>query len=461
MNSSNVLTDQQYIKFRNLINERLGLHFPSKKRRDLERAIMGAFSQSTTSSLDEYCDLLAIASKDNREMQRLVALATVGETYFYRDRKQFDLLRTTILPQLINARSATTRQLRLWSAGCATGEEPYTLAMVVKELIPLTEFWDIHILGTDINDKALNKALSAAYGSWSFRSNDGHSLLDKYFEKHGREYRVKDEIKKLVKIEYLNLSESLYPAAYTGTDNLDLIIFRNVAIYFSPETTDAIARRMVACLAEGGWILTGASDPTLSKIENLVLRDFDGCFIYQKTSAPQLAIAPVKITAPPELPVSEIRRRDSLEEVAALVDQGKPEEAISLLRQDTDSSKDSARACYMIAKLEADSGNLTEAKRQCELAVENNKLMIEAHYLLAIVCQELGDDEGAIAALKKSIYINRTFAEAYVCLGSIYRRLGKEQQAGKAFANASRILEDRHAESLVTLPGSHEASLRR
>jgi len=414
---------------------------------------MGAFSQSTTSSLDEYCDMLAIASKDNREMQRLVALATVGETYFYRDRKQFDLLRTTILPQLITARSTTTRKLRLWSAGCASGEEPYTLAMVVKELIPLTEFWDIHILGTDINDKALKKARAAAYGSWSFRSNDGHNLLDKYFEKHGREYRVRDEIKKLVKVEYLNLSEGLFPAAYTGTDNLDLIIFRNVAIYFSAATTDAIAQRMVACLAEGGWILTGASDPTLSKIENLILRDFDGCFIYQKVSASQPTLAPVKIAAPPELPASKAGRCDSLEEVAVLVDQGKPEEAISLLRQGTDSGKDSARACYMIAKLEADSGNLAEAKRQCGLAVENNKLMIEAHYLMAVVCQELGDDEGAIAALKKSIYINRTFAEAYVCLGSIYRRLGKEQQAGKAFANASRILEDRHVESLVSQSG--------
>lgn len=425
---------------------------------------MGAFSQSSTASLDEYFDLLAIASKENREMQRLVALATVGETYFYRDYKQFDLLRTTILPQLINSRSTTSRELRLWSAGCASGEEPYTLAMIVKELIPLTEFWNIHILGTDINEKALKKARVASYGSWSFRSNDGHRLLDKYFDKRGREYHVKDEIKKLVNVEYLNLNDGLYPAPFSGTDNLDLIIFRNVAIYFSAETTHAIAQRMVSCLAEGGWILTGASDPSLSRMDNLVLRDFDGCFIYQKESssrspakaAPLPLCSSAVIAEKFEPTPGNIARMDSLEEAAALVDQGQPDEAIDLLRQGSDSGKGSARACYMIAKLEADAGNLTEAKRQCELAVENNKLMVEAHYLMGIVCQELGDDESAIAALKKSIYINRTFAEAYVCLGSIYRRLGKEQQAGKAFANASRILEDRHVESLVAIPARQE-----
>ncbi len=225
----------------------------------------------------EYLDQLKNRSSNSSLLADLVAEITIGESYFFRDKNQMSLLENKLLPQLIKRKSQDFT-LKIWSAGCSSGEEIYTIAMLLTEILPNIDIWDLYLLGTDINAAALQKATAGIYGQWPMRSIP-EEYKQRYFLKDDRTYILSPEIRDLVQFKYLNLCDDSYPSIINGIFEVDLILCRNVLIYFDNELVAKIMKKMSACMAEKAYLLLGASDPIVTAGTNLVFHH-DGAIYF-------------------------------------------------------------------------------------------------------------------------------------------------------------------------------------
>lgn len=271
------LSDELYEQFRDLVQSRCGLAYPERKRADLAhglRLVLNATRHPDFASL--YADALA----GGAAWEAIVAHLTIGETYFFRNQPQFDALRQRIIPDVLQRR-ASIRSLRVWSAGCATGEEPYSVAMLLHEMLPRQEPWTTTILATDINPQFLARARDGLYGNWSFRDTPDE-LRERFFQPEHSRWRLAPFIREMVNFTRLNLVEPCYPAIINGTYGQDLIICRNVTIYFDEPTTRQIIERFYAALFPGGWLIVGHAEPQVHMYENFEVHNFPHTVVYRK-----------------------------------------------------------------------------------------------------------------------------------------------------------------------------------
>jgi chemotaxis protein methyltransferase CheR len=198
--------------------------------------------------------------QEGQQMELLAELQskfTVSETHFYRVAPQIEALRMVVLPELI-ARGNQQRQLRFWSAGCSSGEEVYTLLMLLEEIG--VEGWDVRVLGTDINLPVLELARTGIYGHWSFRDTP-LAAVERFFRASGGKYRVRNDLRSRAVFEIQNLLEP-----YPTEQSFDLILCRNVTIYFSPQTAQSVYEKLATQLLPGGWLILGPSDPPMQPV---------------------------------------------------------------------------------------------------------------------------------------------------------------------------------------------------
>ena len=214
--------------------ERLGLHFPAERWPDLLRGVTAAARASGAHDVDDFAQRLLGAAPDAAPLHALAEALTVGETYFFREPRSFEVLADEILPPLIDARRAGSRQLRLWSAGCCTGEEAYSLAIMLDRLLPDLDDWQVTILATDVNRRFLQKAARAEYGEWSFRDAPPW-LKSRYFTAGRRGHALAPRIRRMVRFAALNLVDLRFPLK-GDTAAMDVILCRNVLMYFPPPT---------------------------------------------------------------------------------------------------------------------------------------------------------------------------------------------------------------------------------
>ncbi len=502
-----------YLRFRDLVLERSGLHFPDKKRTDLEAGVLKALNASPLAqngaySLDDYYSLLRDKTNPTglTEMDRLIRALTIGETHFFRDQAQFDALATRILPTIINRKRASAEavgigiqpQLRLWSAGCATGEEAYSLAILLKELLPDLDNWRILILATDINTDALERARQAIYSDWSFRETRAKALRSHYFipgtglsPAGTRRYRLRSDIRKMVTFANLNLIEDDFPNVATNTVSIDLIICRNVTIYFTEEITQRVINRFYNSLVDGGWLMVGHSEPSLLTYRAFQAHTFPDTMFYQKTGQPaawpadweQLATVmtankpnglghtPLNQPAPPDLPLpplpptpsilpplpppqpkpvpAAVPSADSFQQAQALVQKGQMTEAITALQQKLEQWPDFAPAHSLLGLVYANQGRWNEARHWCHSALKLDSLLAEAYFVLGLVTQQENDFEAAIDMFKKAIYIDRNAPLYHFHLGMVYRRQSQTELAQRAFNNVIRMLEKWLPETII------------
>ncbi len=208
----------------------------------------------------------------------LMDVLTTNETYFFRESFQLKAFTDEVIPELIKIKSARGHStLRIWSAGCSTGEEPYTIAMLLSE-IPELSSWNVEIIGTDISQRVLQHARRAVYGKASFRATEGHDL-QKFFTPLDEGYKVNDAIRKLVTISHLNLFDT---NRMTMLGKMDVIFCRNVIIYFDLAAKKRVVESFHNALYDGGFLLLGHSESLMNVTTLFTLRHFKNDMIYQR-----------------------------------------------------------------------------------------------------------------------------------------------------------------------------------
>jgi chemotaxis protein methyltransferase CheR len=448
------LTDEDYARFRDLVLERSGLFFPEPKRKVLVQGLSEALEVSASDGLSSYYELLRSNPPTHPEWDRLVGCLTVGETYFFRNKGHFDALANRILPEIIAHRQHSNRRIRIWCAGCATGEEPYSIAILLHELIPHLASWNILLLATDINRDAMRRARDGVYRSWSFRGTN-QNLQERYFQPQGTRFAIRNDIKEMVSFDYLNLVEDGYPSLSSRTSGMDLILCRNVTIYFSPEVTQQVVNRLFNCLVEGGWYIPGASEPNMVTYRAFEQQTFPRAAVYRKPVATQLPAAPrlpvstAGVPAPsspalvPPASASEPPHVDLLADAQGLMEMGQVEEAQATLYRKLDQDPHHIPTHCLLGRLYANQGNLEEARHWCEQAIERDKLQPEPHFLLSLIHQANGHTELAVDALKKTIYLDPDFILAHYTLGTLYQQQGNRSLAQRSFRNAGQLMASR------------------
>ncbi len=468
-----------YLRFSELARERCGLHFPERRCAELERSVRQAFAASTCANLDDYYRLLQDPKDGAVEMDRLINALTVSETHFFRDAGQFDALYDQVLPRLIERRRPLCT-LRIWSAGCASGEEPYSIAMMLRDLLPDVDEWAITILGTDVSTEALDRARKAVYGNWAFREERARQWRPRYFRPQGNRYELIPEVRRMVTFAQFNLAENNYPTYETNTAFMDLILCRNVMMYFTESATIKIVERFYDALTDGGWLVVGHSEHSLSIYRRFQVRNYPHAILYQRTGQPTALPAdwewltaspkedrttPLSVPAPvgasppspPEadsqVPGASNSERSlvpgTFERAQELLDYGRSEEARDMLLELIKARPHHAPTCALLGRAYANLGCWQEAERWCRQAIRFDKLALHAYYILALVLHHQGKLDQAIGAMKKVVYIDRNYVPGHFGLADLYRSKGQLPQAQKSLNNARRLLEARAAEELI------------
>ncbi|MDR3539467.1 MAG: CheR family methyltransferase [Desulfosporosinus sp.] len=458
-----------------LIAEKMGLHLSVNRWQDLKRTVQSLAKEHGQEDPELYILSLIASSLTDQQIKSLASHLTVGETFFFREMKTLEAFRDHVVRELIKQQSGRKRCLKVWSAGCSSGEEPYTVAMLIDQIIP--KEWDIRIYGTDINLQALEKARRGVYTKWSFRGTSD-TLRDRYFEPAEQgTYAVKARFKDRVSFSYLNLARDDY-ASILDTQEMDVIFCRNVMMYFTPQMIRRIIQRMNRYLVEGGWLIVAPSESSTLLASEFSAVQFEGATLYRKISqepsgyqewtpaipmsAPSLhtpytpftpSIWPEAVQASPEValagdPAPERNYNPRrYEEALAAYRGGRYDEAVALLqtilpekgcgeqRWEADGS-----VAALMAKVFANQGNLEQAIIWCDKAISVNKINPDYCFLQAMILLEQGQEKAAVQALKRSLYLNPDFIAAYYLLGTLAVREYRTNDANRYFQQALLLL---------------------
>lgn len=467
------LSEERLSDLNGFISALMGLYFTPTRLGDLERGIQNAARDFGFDDPAAFVDWLKSRRLSKEHVERLAYHLTVGETYFFRDSGTFSVLENRIFPELISARRDSKR-IRVWSAGCSTGEEAYSVAILLKRLIPDIRDWNVGILATDINPRSLKKAAEGAYTEWSFRETPGW-LKDLYFRRGSDgTWRISAEIRNMVSFAYLNLAEDIYPSLLNGTNGVDIIFCRNVIMYFSDLVARSVVKGMSNSLVEDGWLLVSPAEAVRSISGLFAPVNIDGAILYRKTGKAEEAsrlvsegktavpaAAPALMKADPP-PAPKARQRvvpapaakaeqdfDIKEKAAALYGQGLYQEAAGVL-ESLKAEERKVPEMLLLARAYANMGRLEEASMWCESIKSTDTLNKAAYTLLATIRQEEARVEEAITNLKKAVYLDQDFIVAHFMLGKLLMaRPGSEGQARRHFRTARALLDDRQDDELL------------
>lgn len=457
------------------IATRTGIVLQAHQMMNLHQTVRTGCARFSFSGCDEYLNQVLSTPSLTPPLEYLVAGITVGESYFFRDSEQIALLRDHVLPAMIaRKRGKVDQSLRIWSAGCSQGQEIYTMAMLLQELIPDYEAWNIHLLGTDINTEVLAKAVQGRYTEWSFRvmtSQQKH----RWFTPVGHEYEIHSDLKKQARFSYLNLTEDIFPSILSDTQALDLILCRNVFIYLSRDVIRRTMERFSDCLVDDGVLILGASDPVEPDTPGLIWKQAGYTSYFHKQAPTQtthvaskhvpkyptldsgpsfrLTQTPEKITAKPVIHPSASNSSPSVSQNHELDDASRKRVVQSLHQDDwkgvleqIDTIEQQGNADSVLLQMKAQAlaslGRMDEALHACTQSLALDSLNAHAYLVRALVLAEQGKADDAEAALRSALYLNRGFVEAHYELGMLNIRSGKVKAGIKQLENALKLARE-------------------
>ncbi|MDP4114598.1 MAG: CheR family methyltransferase [Bacteroidota bacterium] len=457
------------------IEKHLGLYYPPEKYSELYIRLDSAAKEKGYNELEDFLHTLQNEASVINNIDLLTRHLTIGETYFFRESGVLDIFKKNIINN--------SRPLNIWCAGCCTGEEAYTLAIIINSIFD-SNIRNSKILATDINKDFLNKALSGRYSKWSFRNMDD-KIVAKYFNRIDDKYfEVRPEIRKLVKFEYMNLAENNF-SSKLNFGPFDYIFCRNVLMYFDNELHDKLVTSFYNLLADGGFLAVSVAEVSLINDNRFEKIYSNESFIFRKSvKEPTLPLSPIhninnRIPLPiirnnsnssfTRSPVPEhntIRRgsKASSEERKQSIDdvdtsfynihngyaKGRYAETISIIldiiqkanKNNTLLQNHSDELYLMIIKSYLNINNFDEALRWCTKGIENNRLHLPYYLTLANIFQVINENEEAMKTLQTAIYLDPDNILANFSLSNLYRRNNDSSLARKYLLVTLRILEN-------------------
>ncbi len=469
-------------RFRQLVARHFGLAFEDAKLDFLGEVLRRRLE--TDADVETYLAQLERAPS-TEELGLLAQELTVPETYFFRNIAQFQALAALVLPDRINARGSRLG-LRLLSAGCASGEEAYSLAMTAKEHLAEPSS-ALSVRGVDISPAALHRAAGGTFTSWALRETPAEALR-KWFREDGRAFVLDERIRSAVRFERRNLavddSELWQPESY------DVVFCRNVIMYFTPDSAAALIARITRSLAPGGYLFLGHAETLRGLSQDFHLRHTHGTFYYQRKDALESAAAPAGDSRPtgtkgpllatfveassswidaiqrasdriqtlaresgPRPAAPRPRVEPDLGNVLDLLGRERFSEALHVVRDLPPASARAPGVLLLEAVLLTHSGELERATEVCHKLLALDELSAGAHYVLAL-CREATAERGAAADHDHvAVYLDPTFAMPRLHLGLLARRAGDLHAARRELGQALLLLQREDPSRLLLFGG--------
>ncbi len=444
-----VLGDDEFAVIRSLLARAAGLSFDDARRESLGYSLGARMEETGLRSVAAYLDKV---SADAAERQRLIDEVTIQETHFFRNPPQIRALRTHVLPELVRHAAANGRRLRVWSAGCSTGEEPYSIAMMLRELLPSTAGWDVKVLATDVSQRALDQAAVATYGTRAVQMATPEDL-DKFFiPQTGGSYEVRPEVRELVELRHHNLVTEPPPSGDDGP--VDLLLCRNVTIYFSRDTTRSLMQRLHGCLRDGGYLFLGHSE-TLWQVSDdfrlVALGSGDSsAFVYRRIAPGEdrRRVLPDRRTADEGPPPTGPDRRQGPRRGGAIIEVLTKPRRLPLSRETARPqlfgagpvAVEAAADTLVAAKAALAEGGYETAAQLASAVVEKDPMRADAHYLRGLAMVNLGRDQEALIDLRKSVYLDPHAGLAHFLLAGVLARLSDPAAAAREYRAAADTL---------------------
>lgn len=447
MNDSEVvrpdLSAREFELFRRLIREESGIELNDSHVDALRISLSARTSARHFRDYLEYYDFLQ-QNPHGEEFKELLNLITTNETFFFRMPAHFAALREHILPKILETKK--DNKLNIWSAGCSTGEEPYSIAITLKEFFKENQGWDIRILGTDVSRNALHAAEEGVYGGRTLRLVDPEHL-SKYFEpQENQRYKLKDEIRNMVCFGYHNLIKEPFPALVMS--DWDIIFCRNVIIYFSVESAKRVVNNFYESLSEDGYLFVGYAEMLQPICDKVLPVEFGGAFVYKKMGVGEPAqIREVELLhlSPPRPSIEDLSKNvdvlqskeDNLKRAELFVEEEQYTLALAILEKCLKEGPRHIEALLLRGLVSANLKNYEQAEKDCLKVIGLNSMVAPAHFLLGVAYENLGKSEKAVGEFRKTLYLDQDFALAYLNIANIYRRQGRNDDALREFRNAA------------------------
>lgn len=467
-----------------LITIHTGLYFPEKKWNTLNKGLKFVINDLNTDIAQLFQSLCTAPSKNI--IDAITTRLTIGETYFLRDKNFFQILQDHILRGIIEYPKRKTKQIIFWSAGCATGEEPYSLAILIDQMAALLQDWEITIIASDINPVALNKAEKGIYSSWSMRGTP-EKIIKKYFTPMpGNYFEIAPHIRQMVRFCQLNLMNEDYRWSLNCHDAIDVILCCNVLMYFNEPDRTRVLQKQSKLIIDNGWLITGPAEAGFVSLPEFSPVRFPNALYHRKgpprkiagdgTSAshrpknssfrqfaPALAekraadaqktrrITDNKLSRGPEKPkydmyqeaLNDYNRGDYAHSIQKLL-------KIILKNQNNHNGfLMKTEAMILLAKSYANINELQSARSWCEKAIATEKLNPEIYYLLSTIFQSDSKIDDAVKSLKQSIYLDAEFIMAHFTLGMLQLQKNMPGESRKSMQNALSLLKTKDPDEVL------------
>lgn len=455
------IIDTKYSDVWKLISARLGLEFPESRHSSVLRNLASASVVFGFKDFNEFIKWLLTVDLKKDEIVELASYLTITETFFWREPNVFSAFIDFIIPELLKLKKDGDRTIRIWSAGCSTGEEPYSLAIALQRCIPDIKDWNIKILATDINPKALKKATTGIYTKWSFR-NCPSWLQSGYFRNLGNErYEIVPKIKEMVTFKNLNLTEDVFPSFTNDTHSMDIIFCRNVLMYFTDEWVSRISRNLFKTLNRDGWFVVASCELSSYVFPQFRPVNFHDAILYRKgdndfntVDFSPIAFVPEKNKSAGDEEMKHFLSTDTGNVNNPFII---PDHVVDLTMSEMENVTDKGliadqfMAVDMIFKISrlANKGQLQEALSLCNEGIVKDKLDIGLYYLRASILQELDSHNDAIVSLRQAIYLDPNFIMGHFALGNLFIRQNKMRNARNHFKNVLDLISNLENDDII------------
>lgn len=491
------VTNTELEQLSHFIEKNMALHFPKTKWGEFERNIISTAKQLGYEDISTFIEHIISSPISQKTIDILASKLTINETYFWREHQTFEALEQKILNDIKERKKDSYKSLKIWSAGCSGGEEPYSIAIALKHFLPDISDWNIKIIATDISPVMLKKAEKGIYGSWSFRSTP-EWIRELYFTQiETGKFQIKQEIKDMVSFSYLNLADDNYPSIVNDTNALDIIYCRNVLMYFTSQRFKEVGKRFYNSLVDGGYLVVSSSELSSMSFPDFEIINVPDFVLYRKTidynynhhnhnnydhnnfypytnnsdydeyvvdevldEAVDVVLDEVVDEVMDDIPVPEIILSektnyllDESDKKVEINDEQIKEEYhrgnyIKVIEQLSEVEISGQKQLILI-KSHANLGNIDTALSICEESIKNNKLDSKLYFLYANILLNKDNLDEAINALKKAIFIDSEFALAYYSLANSLIKKGNLVAGLKNYENAITELEKLNSEELI------------